>query len=931
MKKALSFIMCYALGMVASVLDATAAVSSADFSDQGQWGKTPEFMVEGELSTFWNYYGSYGNLSVVTNYAEAESRYTAFASPSNVQPEYMKSGDKNTGLVEFLGLEPLIRSFLTLDKKEGQLRHQAVEIPSDNDLFVDMLVEFVPRFEAADAVPTSDVEGMAKFMCWLSSPAGSTETNFIVTAGYYGADGSLYRTNYVTSAKVEAGRWYRLTARAIANAASKSGARETGFALYLDGEQVVCDAGRYVIGADAKKLKELFDGNEHFERCGLFPPARTVSEPALHGVAVQGCGRFDELGVVNDSNPLIGSEGCEQIDVAVVIDPAVVTNVVCAVFHGDEAEPYFTTNTVGVAQTAFRVWTNDVIRVLGDVRRGHTMLPSLAVAGNAGAVASLDGYSVTLRPTFTDIGKLVLRINTSAEPFEVNGVTYKTIEAALEAASVLPEPKVTLFDNVVLDPETDNGQMRILPKYRNILFDLYGSTIKGVHFQDESTIYVQGQLTIIDSVGGGGIEAPGTVIEVDISTNDAIVLNHAYAALQLGSEEYYDTGFSVSGRVRVARGTKLDIRGGTYLSPSDVADRADRFYLADYVDKARFKCTRLDETGDHWQVTWDNFWTVRFEVEHGTVVPAVTNVLKGTRLVRPTVTAAGYVTESDWYDKSTSAQWNFDDVVTGDLVLTARQSFEEYTITYDPSQESAPKSYTLGSTRRILPVLSRTLFTFNGWRDAGTGRFVSHVGKDAVFVGTEIPVSGNLNLTAEWSPVGVSWSNAASANSESNGTYAGSWELSIPVGDGIATGSAFVIDEIDFCIVNPNLYPKTSEYLAVKPQGGTTVVSRPRAYAVDEATGEYLVTAADRLANGRPKVAYVFDGLVVTAGPAHEAFFCTKDGAAVSGFLRLKYNAEGKSFLLGNCQRAGGTPESEEYRKYCPVYELRGHLKGDNE
>ena len=101
MKKALSIIMCYAVGMVALVLNAATPLkvsdSSIDFSNVLLWGQMPRYGLDdhGEVGTtevkYWWCFGD-GNASIITNYAERAERYDRFAAYDNApnpQPPYM--------------------------------------------------------------------------------------------------------------------------------------------------------------------------------------------------------------------------------------------------------------------------------------------------------------------------------------------------------------------------------------------------------------------------------------------------------------------------------------------------------------------------------------------------------------------------------------------------------------------------------------------------------------------------------------------------------------------------------------------------------------------------------------------------------------------------------------------------------------------------
>lgn len=939
MKKALSISVCYAIGMVALAFCANAAESmssSIDFSNQNLWGQMPRYGLDdkGGFGTteqkYWWAFGD-GNASVITNYEAGAERYAGFAAyPGlpNPQPPYMSSGDKNRGYLEFQSAVPLARTFSPLHSDGTS---DPVTIPSEDGLFIDKLVKFATRLEAADAVPTIDVKDSAKFMCWLSAPEGAGVTNFVITAGRYAADGALSRVNYVVTNEVQAGRWYRLTARAFRNAATRDGVKAPCFALYLDGVPMSCAAGSYAIGEDQAEMDDQFAGNALYAARALFPPIRAYADatPQLTGLAVMGCGCYDDLGVVNGGNPL--AYEVNSIDFAVSLNTNAVTNVICTVQAENGAEPYFTTNSTDAAEIVFPVAPGDTVRVVPLTSAAYSLAAALSLAGNVAAVESLDGYEVKMisGESFSDASRVVARINVGNAYFSVNGELYESVEEAMEAAAAI-EGTLKLENDVVLDPDFSvNGQMRVRPTYR-FVFDLNGRTLTGQNFRSEAAIYDQGNLTVIDSVGGGQIVAPGTAIEV-VSTNAALEANYGFAKLTLG-DEIVRGDFTVKGRVRCTKG-ELQLLGGTYLTPWTL-EPTNGFYLAEYLASERFgaECEPDTETiagreCHYWSVTFDGRLFVTFESEVGAADPAFTNVYEGARLLEPAVTNAVGYTTTNWYDTATGKAWDFAaDTVGGNLTLRAQQRLDTYSITYDVSSVTIPDHYTVESLRTTLSTPEKDLYTFGGWRDAATGLFVTEVGIGAKFVGTDSIVTGNLQLVAQWLPNSYTWENSTSGNSESNGTYSGSWSFTLPANyGGFAKDAVVVIDEVCFGIVNPHLYPKTAECLEVTTADGAKVISAARAYKVDEETKEYLVGSGDYLKNGRARVSYGFTGLKVKVGAKNSVRFCTVGGETATGFLRLVPILSDRYQVFGKCTEAGGDPKSEDYLNFRPVYEVTGH------
>lgn len=935
MNKVITLLMCSAVGIAAFAVDAAEPIvpyTSINFNNEMLWGKRPCYDLHdtgtmgGAGVRYWYQYGGTDNDSVITNYAtsaERAARYARFKANTNPQPSYMKSGSENTGYAMFRVGEPLARTFRNVDELGDS---PVVLIPSENDLFVDTLVRFYPRAESVAVVPTIDVRGQAKFMCWLSAAGGAT--NLVVTAGRFDAEGKLSRANYVVTNRVAAGTWYRLTARAIADA-STGATGEPAFVLHLDGIPVACDEANYEIADSAAAAFERFGGNEYFARRALFPPMCRYAgqSPGLYGLAVAGRADLDEFAVVDSVDPL--ARPATEIEVAVACDATQVTNVCCTVSH-ESGEVYFTTNVYNVGEVVFRAGPGDRVLVTGLTAEGSS-LKRLTLSGNLAAVESQSDYSFTLQRggSFASSARLTARINVGGAQYRVGDRTYETFDEAVRAASASGEV-LSLESDIDLDTDLDNGQMRVLSLY-TVKLDLRGRTIRGSHFQDEAAIYDQGRLEVFDSVGGGAIVAPGDAIEV-VADNDAFDVNHRIAALTLGSTA--DLGdFSVRGRVRLTKG-ELTIRGGSYLTPPKEEPRAD-FYLKDYLASDRFRPT---ETGTEtiggklchwWSVAFDGRYLVRFASEYGEVSPVSTNVdvAAGAKLIEPTVTAPGYAI-TNWLVRATGASWSFaTDDVTGDMDLLAQQELERYSITYDcvvPS--SAPTAYTVEDDKTLLPQPQQLYFTFDGWRDRATGRIVRYVGDGAVFEGTETLVTGDLDLVAIWVPKTLNWENTTDGLVESNGCYFGSWELVVPARTELPEGSKLVIDSIDFGIVNPLVYPKTAPCLKVTTAAGDEVISSVREDFFVPETSEYAV-GSNLLKDGRARVRYSFDGLVVELGRANRVEFCTAAGAVqVAGSLRLAHRPGNDDPLFANCSKDGAPEKYEPYEEYCPLYEIRGHV-----
>jgi len=945
-------VLCYAIGMAAYCVHAADsvivqdAVAKIDFDNSSLWTKTPHYGLSdsGEtnqfLNTYWWSSSTNGNYSVMRAYEPHEQRYSGFG-VGNPQPDYMKSEDDNLGLLDFSTAVVLYRAAnkVSEDGSSTAVPYKASSaVPFDQDVFFDQLVQFVRRDELAVESIEPFLPSEARFACWL--PA---DTNVLtITAGRYAYDGTVYLTNYITVANVETGRWYRLTARAIDSARTDGGSEKMpAMVFYLDGVRVTCGAD-YAIGDDAEATAANFRGSSHYAARALFPSMWPVMKAAitrLKGLAVRGEGRLDDLGVVNLGNPLVPGGEITEVELLVSVDPVKITNVCVTVTSGEDV---VTNTTAGETLTIVTVAPGDKVNI--EVKTIETAAPSKWVifCGNKGAVKGITNfkgpYNFTMADSFELSDPVVARVDAELSNFEVKGKYYESMKSALAAAwgddgdgprKLAMHQDVTLSRNAAVD----NGQMHVLPEY-SLCFDLCGHVLRGDHFRAEAAIYNQGRLTIIDSVGGGAIVAPGTAIEIAAS-NTALEVNYEQTSLTLGDREIRGD-FTVTGRVVCTKG-ELILKGGSYFTPPDLMPTKE-FYLNQYVAPERFYAvndtTRDPNPGALWSVSYDGRFQVKFEVPHGGPVPVYTNVdtTVGAYLTAPAITNAAGYTVTNWYVKGTTPRldWNLStDAVTNDMTLVGQQRVDSYSITYAKATQQAgwPTAYTVESEYQELPVPAKIPnYNFVGWRDNATGRAITAIGAGAKWAEIDELVTGDLKLVAEWQPDVLKWTNIGSYSSESNGYYSGTWRFTVPAGGDITVGRRIVVDEIAFCLVNPLTLPKSAPYLAVTPIDGQTEFSATRPMGYDSTTGEYTA-ATNTLANGRVKLSYRFTNLTVGAGAENIAQFSESAGSLTpfSGFLRLAVKPLANDAVFGNCQ----TPD--DYQIYCPVYEVYGHVKGDVE
>ena len=166
------------------------------------------------------------------------------------------------------GFDSLGSQVLHLETGSGILFRAINGIESDGDggytaktgesfagtpLYIDTLVQFTPVEDGAPETSAGD-----KLAIWLN--ADDSATNLCVKAGYWTKDGDNVvktgTTNYPLVVEnvnsVVAGKWYRLTVKAIGNVAES----HPGFEIYLDGNRVYSTEAASSDSALAANFKE---------------------------------------------------------------------------------------------------------------------------------------------------------------------------------------------------------------------------------------------------------------------------------------------------------------------------------------------------------------------------------------------------------------------------------------------------------------------------------------------------------------------------------------------------------------------------------------------------------------------------------------------------------------------------------------------------
>lgn len=936
MKKALSLLMCYAIGMGAFISDAFGGVvSSIDFNNERLFGKHPAFGLDdyGNTNsingTYWYYPIGFEDGSTIRRYhdgkepgTKVEDKYDGF-NDSNLRPEYMSLPANNAGVLEVAANELLQRTLVSITSSDGPTRDDCVEIPAAG-LYLDQQVSFTVIEGTRDAGVFAAAGNKLSYFI-ASDDIGSTTGRLMIAASRIDENGDLVPTLYKTTMdQMVAGKWYRVSLRAIGNAATTEGPEFPAFAMYIDGQLVTCAEGEYPL--DDKSGRALFRGNGYFEGRSLFPSMQPVGgvryAQKIYSVAMQGAGRFDELGVTDEN---LFPTKTNQIDLIVLCDEGSMRSLA---YKAEDADGVYAEDTIDSGIDGFRIpaRVGATITLVPTGPEGSGFADEVKISGNVEAVVAVTNFVLTFAKEFNDAGSVTCAFRQKDMCFRVGSKIFASFWEAMDAVGNSGATVYLQADiNLETDALGDNGQARVLPN-QNAVLDLMGHTIKGRHFDDEAAIYNQGQLTIIDSEGGGTIEAAGTAIEI-VRDNTALDNHHKLAKMTIGED--YSEDFTIKGRVKNTSG-ELVVKKGLYLNPSDQPTAT--FYLKEYLPDNRYSATSEMQGSDlYFRVSKSSQCVVKFVSEVGEVKTPSVRVEDQAELKAPSeVDAPGY-TITGWLYQGEKCEFPL--TVTSDMTLVAAYETNVYTIVVSPETAGIPTEYTVVSDYVELPKLAdKPLFAFVGWRDGGSDEMVTAVGKGATFASGK-PVIGKLNLYAVWQTTELKWENTAHQLFESNGTYAGTWPFVIPASKTLPLGTRVKIDEIAFCVVNPTTYEKTSEYLAVQPAASSVaIVSDMRQIPEKDESGAYV--GVETLANGRAKVGYRFDlhSLTLTVGETNQVFFSNSEGLLTEGFLRLSQIEnevlDRDYMVIGTCDPNYSGEESyrpcESYGSFVPTYEIKG-------
>ena len=521
--------------------------------------------------------------NVLSNYVGDVVNADQAKTPTGVsRPDYFAPSN-NT---KYLSVETTGKLFRTLKENSGNDEFVPYDIPVDG-IYLDTLV----KFTAADSVfgddALADGDKIAIEYVEHESEGGDdpTITNFVIRAGYVGANGVITPTNYF--AAVPAGfnkdAWHRLTVRTIAEVGSGENSAGVGFVVYLD--QVPLAYSTSVepgIAAYTAKFNSVVKENFYKNDLHAIYPSAVDAEMTtgrnISAVAFSGNGAIDDVVFTTDRPSFIQ----ESTTVDVVWDEHVAT----LRLNGQ------TINVSSGNATTIEP-TNGVIDVVVTFATGY----------RAGAfTADKGGVWEASISCFTGlVAGATCTISSMLPLYEVNGVAFDDLDAAMTAAATgTAQAPATL--KLLADC---NQVLGFTDGY--IVLDLNGCDVQGGDDAD-CTIMNNGATLVITN---SGAEA-SVLLPTNLLAEPPITLLAAagLTIVQAGTFE---------GIVIPGEGT-LTITGGKFLDVAGTFDPADptTFYLVDPINCVApgVVCTK---SGDYVQVgggaepqptTYEVTWTL---------------------------------------------------------------------------------------------------------------------------------------------------------------------------------------------------------------------------------------------------------------------------------------------------------------------------------
>lgn len=411
---------------------------------------------------------------------------------------------------------------------------------------VDALVQFVSANETGD--PDDELENHDKIAVWLY--ADETVTNLYVTA----ADGSGESHNFAVDAVVDADSWHRVTIRAIEDI----GDGRAGFTVYIDGAIVTADDTDYEtamatldVGALGPEVLELYHSHQLFR-------SRVASDQSearkFLAVGFKGEGNLDDITIADfaDRPSFVNPVSAFRLNWT--------SGVVSFKINGDD---FTVPDSTASGSTNMVLTSETTISITGIVYveeyKGAESY-EFAVADGEGTVVATKGN------------------------FSIGENAYELLSAAISAANDGDTIMVLADFDVSAETIDDDNWEHYTVKDKRITIDLNGKTIDGSACQD-MLFYVNGELSVCDSAGGGMIVQPkveGSEDEIGIFAGQGkVTVQYEYGGTKLAT-------FEGNLYCAVAENTLLTLQGGYFTDERVASTEAwyyeDDDYQAKYVN-----------------------------------------------------------------------------------------------------------------------------------------------------------------------------------------------------------------------------------------------------------------------------------------------------------------------------------------------------------
>ena len=393
--------------------------------------------------------------------------------------------------------------FLSINTKGGELVRNIQEGGTAQSIGNGIYFDSMVQFTATDALDAGAGNADDKLIIWLREENGTT--NLVVTAGYLNDEYNAVSTNYVTTANVQADKWYRLTIQAITNAINDSENAYTCYAIYIDGVKAEYETTFEAFDSTSTyEVQRPYDGYLYNESVhALFPSLLGSSNLASQftAVAFSGVGAVDDIEFTSDAPEFTNPPASLTVNWTVGIATVTITPA-----EGD----------------AIVIAANGEAGSTNILERGSYTIAATAQAGYVGATVSDDDVEVVN-------SDVVVEVSTSLGYAQIGDTLYASLADAIAAVAANGTVKLSLGNDLGANAlEVNSANAFVL--------DLNGKILSGA---DGAVVMVGSAMTIIDSVGGGAIS--------NTTENAAVVVDGGSLVIGFAENDMGATFFGMVG------------------------------------------------------------------------------------------------------------------------------------------------------------------------------------------------------------------------------------------------------------------------------------------------------------------------------------------------------------------------------------------------